>query len=202
MKLFKQKYETILCSNNHVFSIQYDNVVKKWNCVVLEDEIVCYERSKETARIKLESKEIAPHVIQLDTTVNIYGEEIPLQVENGYPFIQLEGDWVPSDTFEEARREAAVKMHKRSSLQEAIAGVALLAALLVIWLVSGDINDWWILSVFGIFMLSSAGYRMVRLRNELLAIKEAEEEAAKEEEHPEEDAIAAARALKAGETQK
>ena len=110
--------------------------------------------------------------------------------------------WKVTGFLEEARREAAIKMHKRSSLQEAIAGVALLVALLVIWLVTGETNDWWILSVFGIFMLSSAGYRMVRLRNELMAIKEAEEEAAKEEEHPEEDAIAAARALKAGEEQK
>ena len=202
MKLFKQKYETILCSNNHVFSIQYDNVIKKWNCVVLEDEIVCYERSKETARIKLTSKEIAPHVIQLDTTVCIYGEEIPLQVENGYPFIQLEGDWVPSDTFEEAKREAAIKMYKRNSLQETVAGCALLVAMVVIWLITGSLADWWILSVFGVFMLSSAAYRMVRLRNELMAIKEAEAEAAAEEVHPEEDAIAAARALRSAEEQK
>jgi len=141
-------------------------------------------------------------VIQLDTTVNIYGEEIPLQVENGFPFIQLEGDWVPSDTFEEARREAAIKMHKRSSLQESVVGGIMLAAMVVIWIITGSLDDWWILSVFGIFLLSSAAYRMVRLRNELLAIQEAEEEAAKEEAFPDEDAIAAARALKAGEEQK
>jgi len=198
----KKKYETIICSNNHIFSIEYDGVIKKWNCVVMEDEVVCYERSKETARIKLTSREVAPHVIQLDTTVNIYGEEIPLQVENGFPFIQLEGDWVPSDTFEEARREAAIKMHKRSSLQESVVGGIMLAAMVVIWIITGSLDDWWILSVFGIFLLSSAAYRMVRLRNELLAIQEAEEEAAKEEAFPDEDAIAAARALKAGEEQK
>ena len=198
----KKKYETIICSNNHIFSIEYDGVIKKWNCVVMEDEVVCYERSKETARIKLTSREVAPHVIQLDTTVNIYGEEIPLQVENGFPFIQLEGDWVPSDTFEEARREAAIKMHKRSSLQESVVGGIMLAAMVVIWIITGSLDDWWILSVFGIFLLSSAAYRMVRLRNELMAIQEAEEEAAREEAFPDEDAIAAARALKAGEEQK
>lgn len=195
---FKRKYETIICSNNHVFSIDYDGVIKKWNCVVLENEVVTYERSKETGRIKITNKEVAPHVIQVDTVVNIYGEEIPFQLENGFPFIQLEGEWVASDTFTEAKREAAIKMHKRSSKQEAIAGGILLAAMLVIWLVTGALDDWWILSVFGIFFLSSSAMRMVRLRNELLALKEAEEEAVKEALEPQEDAIAAARALRAG----
>lgn len=194
----KKKYETIVCSNNHVFSLEYDGVIKKWNCVVLEDEVVTYERSKETGRIKLNTKERAPHVLQVDTVVNIYGEEIPFQVENGYPFIQLEGEWVASDTFTEAKREAAIRMHKRSSRQEAIAGGILLGAMAVIWAVTGSLDDWWILSVFGIFMLSSAGFRMVRLRNELLALKEAEAEAEAEAAAPEVDAIAQARALKSG----
>jgi len=196
--LIKKKYEKIECSNNHVFSIEYDGVIKKWNCVVLENEVVCYERSKETARLKITNREVAPHVIQVDTTVNIYGEEIPFQLENGFPFIRLEDEWVPSDTFTAARQEAAIKMYKRNSLQETIAGGILLAAMVIIWIVTGSLDDWWILSVFGIFLLSSAAYRMVRLRNELMAMKEAEQEAAVEAETPQEDAIAAARALKAG----
>lgn len=191
----KRKYEKIECSNSHIFSIDYDGVIKKWNCVVLEDEIVCYERSKETARIKLTSREVAPHVIQLDTVVNIYGEEIPLQVENGFPFIRLEDEWVASDTFDAARQAAAIKMYKRNSLQETVAGAVMLVAMVVIWLVTGSLDDWWILSVFGIFLLSSAAYRMVRLRNELMAMKEAEEAAAEEEGREELDGIAAARAL-------
>ena len=197
--MFKKKYETIVCSNTHVFSLEYDGVVKKWTCVVLENEVVCYERSKETARIRIENPEVAPHVIQVDTVVNIYGEEIPFQLENGYPFIKLEDEWVASDTFVEAKREAAVRMYKRSSLQEAIAGGLMLIGLLIFWLIRKDIGDLWILSVFGIFFLSSAGLRMVRLRNELMAIKEAEEEAEMEAAEPQVDVIAAARAKKAEE---
>lgn len=202
MKLIKKKYETIECSNNHVFSIEYDGVIKKWNCVVLENEVVCYERSKETARIPIENKEVAPHVIQVDTVVNIYGEEIPFQLENAIPFISLEDEWVPSDTFTEAKRNAAIKMHKRASKKEVIAGCLMLVAMFVLWAVTGSLDDWWLLSVFGIFMMSSAAYRMVRLRNELMALKEAEDEAAAEAESPEIDSIAAARALKAGKEEK
>lgn len=194
----KKKYETIICSNSHIFSIEYDGVIKKWNCVVHEDEVVCYERSKETARIKIANKERSPHVIQVDTVVNIYGEDIPFQLENGFPFIRLEDEWVSSDTFVEAKRQAAIRMYKRSSLQETVAGAALLVAMCIAWAVTGSLDDWWILSVFGIFFLSSAALRMVRLRNEMMAIREAEAEAEREALEPQEDAIAAARALKAG----
>lgn len=45
-------------------------------------------------------------------------------------------------------------------------------------LITGDMDDWWILIVFGVFFISSAALRMVRLRNEINALKEAEEEAA------------------------
>lgn len=194
----KKKYETIQCSNNHVFSIDYNGEIKKWNCVVLENEVVAYERSKETARMQITNTERAPHVIQLDTVVNIYGEDIPFQLENGFPFIELEGEWVPSDTFTEAKREAAIRMHKRSSRKEAITGCLMLLVLAAIWLINGSMGDWWMLSVFAIFFLSSAGMRMVRLRNELAAIQEAEAAAEAEEKEPQVDAIAAARALKAG----
>ena len=90
--LIKKKYEKIECSNNHVFSIDYDGVIKKWNCVVLEKEVVAYERSKETARMQITNTERAPHVIQLDTVVNIYGEDIPFQLENGIPYVKLDGE--------------------------------------------------------------------------------------------------------------
>lgn len=196
--IFKKKYETIQCSNNHIFSIEYDGVIKKWNCVVLDNEVVTYERSKETARIPITNRERAPHVIQVDTKVNIYGEDIPFQLENGFPFIKLEDEWVPSDTFAVAKREAAVNMHKRSSMREAIAGAVMLLIMLAIWLVTGSLGDMWMLSVFGIFFISSAAFRMVRLRNELTAMVEAEKEAQQEEENPQEDAIAAARALHSG----
>ena len=69
--------------------------------MVLENEVVAYERSKETARIKLTNQTVAPHVIQLDTVVNIYGEEqgiqydlvgIPITPELFVAFIDAECD--------------------------------------------------------------------------------------------------------------
>ena len=194
----KKKYEQINCSNEHIFRIDFDGVIKQWKCVVLDKEVVPYEDGVEQKHLKIKNAERAPGVMQIDTVTTIYGEQIPFQLENGIPFIQLEDEWVPSDTFAAAKQEAAVKMYQRQSKNESIVGLGMLALVLGKWLFTGDMGQWWILSVFGIFFLASAALRLVRLRNELNAMKEAEEQAAAEREEPQEDAIAAARALRTG----
>ncbi len=200
MALFKKKYEKIECSNEHIFRIDYDGVIKTWKCVVLDTEVVAYEGNQETARIKITELERAPQVIQVDTKIEIYGEQIRFQLENGFPFIRLDGEWVGSDTFEKARRDAAAKMYRKNAFQQIGMGAVLLLALLVIWLVKKDVGDLWILSVFGIFFMSSGAFTMVRVRNELQAYEDAEEAAAAADEAAAADAvdaIAAARALHA-----
>lgn len=199
MALFKQKYEKIDCPNEHIFRLDYDGVIKIWKCVVLENEVVTYEGDEERKHLKIMNKERAPHVLQIDTVTTIYGEQIPFQLENGFPFIKLQGEWVSSDTLDVAKRNAAAKMYTRQSNYQLLAGIAMLLALLVYWLIKKDLGDLWILSVFGIFFISSAGMTRVRVHNELEAYKktDAEIEAAADGTD-EEDAIAAARALHAG----
>ena len=53
---------------------------------------------------------------------------------------------------------------------------------LLIELIFPDFGEVWMLSVFGIFFIASAVYRMARLKNELDAIKEAREEMEAEEQ--------------------
>jgi len=195
MKLFKKKYETIECSNEHHFRIYHEGIIKPWKCVVLEDEVITYEGDAEKKHLKIMNKERAPQVLQIDTVTSIYGEQIPFQLENGIPFIRLEDEWVPSDTFDEARLQATIKMHKRHSRQEAITGSIILLIILAIFLITGDIGDWWMLTIFGVFFIISACYRLVRLHNEMQAIQAAE--AAEAADTVQEDAIAAARALQA-----
>ena len=199
MALFKKKYEKIECSNEHIFSIDYDGVIKKWKCVVGEDEVVTYEDGVEKKHLKIMDKTRAPQVLQIDVVTSIYGELIPFQLENGFPFIKLQDEWVPSDTFTVARRNAQVKMYRRNSFQQIGIGIVMLLALLILWIVMRDVGDLWILSVFGIFFMSSGAFTLVRVRNELQAYMEAEEAEAAEENREELDGIAAARALRSGE---
>lgn len=198
MALFKKKYEKIECSNEHIFRLDYDGMIKIWKCVVLEDEVVTYEGDVEKKHLKIMNKERAPQVIQIDTVTSIYGEQIPFQLENGFPFIKLQGEWVSSDTFDVAKRNAAAKMYKRQAFQQAGFGIFLLLALLIIKLVWKDIGDLWILTVFGILFISSGAYTMVRVHNELQAYKEAETAEETRGEEDSVDAIAEARALHAG----
>ena len=198
MALFKKKYEKIECSNEHIFYIEFEGVTKEWKCVVGENEVVTYEDGVEKKHLKIMNKERAPQVLQIDIVTSIYGELIPFQLENGVPFIKLEGEWVASDTFTKAKREAAAKMYRRSAMQQIAVGAVLLVAMLVVWLVMKEIGDLWILAVFGIFFISSGLFTLVRVRNELQAYQEAEEMAAAEEAEEEVSGIAAARALQAG----
>lgn len=177
MKL-KKKYEKIECSKEHLFRIDFDGVIKVWKLVVEDTECIAYEDDVETARMPITNRECAPGVLQLNTSVMVFGEKLRFQLENNVPFIKLDGEWTPSDTFQTAKRNAAVKMYKRHSLQEAIAGTASLLVVLTIKLIFGDIGDWWMLSVFGVFFYASAAMRMARLHVELQAIKEAEAEEA------------------------
>ena len=85
-----------------------------------------------------------------------------------------------SDTTKEDRMQQQIAIYKKQSKQEAIIGAAALLFMLGMKLFTGSMGDLWILSVFGVFFISSAGLRMVRLKNELAAMKEAEEEAAAE----------------------
>ena len=193
---FKKKYEKIDVSNEHVFRLDYDGEIRIWTCVVGEEECVTYEGNVEKKHLKIMNKERAPHVLQIDTVTSIYGELIPFQLENGIPFIKLDGEWVSSDNFQEAKLQAKVKMYNRQAKQEVIVGVVANLVALLIWLVTGNIGDWWILNVFGIFFISSGAYQVVRVRNELQAIREAEVEAAADEADTEGEGIgvAAARA--------
>lgn len=194
---FKKKYEKIDVSNEHVFSLDYDGEIRQWTCVVGEDECVTYEGNVEKKHLKIMNKVREPHVIQIDTVTSIYGELIPFQLENGIPFIKLQGEWVSSDNFQEAKLQAQVKMYRRQAKQEAAVGVAFLVAALAKQLLTGDIGDWWMMIVFGVFFLGTAGMQVVRVNNELNAIKEAEEEARIEEEKTTEGegiGVAAARA--------
>ena len=94
--------------------------------------------------------------------------------------LKLDGHWLMSDTTKEDRLQQQIAIYKKQSKQETVVGVAVLLFVLGLKVFTGTMGDLWILSVFGIFFLTSAGMRMARLKNELTAMKEAEEEAARE----------------------
>lgn len=163
----------------YVWNLDIDGQEKRWKCLVTEHECITYEGDVERKHLKVMNPVRQEKVLQIDTITTVYGKQTPFQLENGIPYIQLDGKWVMSQTTQADRLEAAVKMHQRNSKLELFAGLVFFALVLGKKLISGEVGDWWMLTVFGVFLWTSAIMRMIRLRNELSVMREeAEEEAA------------------------
>lgn len=153
-----------------------DGEEKLFKCVVTETEVITYEGDQEHKHLKITDPTCMEGVLQIDTVTKIYGQMVDFQLERFIPYIKLEGKWTMSDTTEEDRLQEQIAIYKKQSLQETIVGIACEIVVLAKKLIVGEIGDWWMLNVFGILFIASALMRLVRLRNEVMAIREAEAE--------------------------
>lgn len=164
------------------WALTIDGEEKVFKCLVTETEVITYEDGQEHKHLKITDPTCMEGVLQIDTVTKIYGEMIDFQLERFIPYIRLEGKWTMSDTTEKDRMEEQIAIYRKQSMQEGIVGVACELAVLAKQLIAGDIGDWWMLNVFGVLFIVSALMRMVRLKNEINAMKEAEAEALAEKE--------------------
>lgn len=181
--MFKKKKSTEKPNlpKEYVWALEIDGEDHEFKCLVTEDSVTTYEDGVEHKHLKITDPTCMEDVLQIDCETRIFGDMIPFQLERFIPYIKLEDRWIMSDTTREDRMQQQISIYKKQSLEEAIVGSIMLLVMLVIRIVNGTMGDWWMLSVFGIFFLSSAGYRMARLRNEINALEEAKAEAAAEE---------------------
>lgn len=162
-----------------VWNLDIDGQEKVWKCLVTEKECVTFEGDVECKHLKVMNPVRQEKILQIDTVTTVYGKQTPFQLENGIPYIQIDGKWKMSQTTQADRLEATVKMHQRNSKMEFFAGLAFFAVVVGKKLITGEVGDWWMLTAFGVFLWTSAIMRMIRLRNELMVMREeAEEEAA------------------------
>lgn len=165
----------------YVWELEIDGVDCIYKVVVDEDMCTTYLDGQELKHLKVMDKTCKVGVLQIDTVTSINGYKIPFQLERYIPYLKLDGKWKMSETTRRDRIEEGVAIHRRNSKIEAIGGAVFMAIAAAIYLISGSGSDWWMFCILGIFILSSSAYRMVRLRNELTAMKEAEERIAQEE---------------------
>ena len=88
-------------TKEYIFTLEVEDEEVIWKCIVSDDKCVTYEGDEKCEEFTLTTQERKPHVLQLDTKAKVYDDVLPLQVENGMPFIKIEGNWVASDTTEE-----------------------------------------------------------------------------------------------------
>ncbi|MBQ2927598.1 MAG: hypothetical protein IJD98_03390 [Oscillospiraceae bacterium] len=180
--MFKKKKSTVKpdLPKEYVWTLIIEEEEHEYKCLVTETQVITYEDGVEHKHLKITDPTCMEGVLQIDTQTKIFGDMVDFQLERFIPYIRLEGRWVMSHTTEKDRMNEQIAIYKKQSMQETITGIGSLLIVLAKQLITGDIGDWWMLTVFGIFFISSAAYRMVRLRNEINALKEIEEEAAAE----------------------
>lgn len=161
----------------YVWTLDIEGEEKIFKCLVTETEVITFEGDVEHKHLKITDPTCMEGVLQIDTATRIFGDMVDFQLERFIPYIRLDGRWVMSDTTEKDRMNEQIAIYKKQSMQECIAGIGAILVVLAKQLITGDIGDWWMLTVFGVFFISSAALRMVRLRNEINALKELEAEA-------------------------
>lgn len=167
-------------SKEFVWELEIDDDYKIFKCVVGEKEVVTYEGDVEKKHLKITNPVKKIGVLQIDTTTKIYGEMIPIRMENDTPYLLLEDKWIMSDTTRDERLEKAVNTHRRNSILELCIGIALLLGCAILYAVKGTVDSIYMMVAIG-FMLVFAGIStMVRLKQELTALVEAEQEKAAE----------------------
>ena len=180
MFLKKKRAEHPPLPKEYIWELEVEGKSREYKCLVTENGVTTYEDGVEHKHLKITDPTCMEGVLQIDCETKIFGELTPFQLERFIPYIKLQDHWVMSDTTREDRLQQQIAIYKKQSRQETIVGVLCLLVVLGMVLFTGSMGDLWILSVFGVFFISSAGLRMVRLKNELTAMKEAEEEAAAE----------------------
>ena len=165
----------------YVWALDIEGEDHEYKCLVTEDEVITYQDGVEHKHLKVMDHTCMEGVLQIDCETRLFDEMVGFQLERYIPYLKLANGWTMSDTTRDDRMAEQVQIYKNQSKWEVIVGVAMMLVHLLIELFFPDFGEVWMLSVFGIFFIASAVYRMARLKNELDAIKEAREELEAEE---------------------
>ena len=164
----------------YVWELEVEGRSREYKCLVTEEGVTTYEDGVEHKHLKITDHTCMEGVLQIDCETKIFGEMYPFQLERYIPYIKLDR-WIMSDTTREDRMQEQIRIYKNQSKWETILGVAAILIHLLGQFIFPVLKEMWMLSIFGIFFISSAAYRLVRLRNELEALREARAELEAEE---------------------
>ena len=159
----------------YVWALEIDGEDHEFKCLVTENEVITYEDGVEHKHLKVMDHTCQVGVLQIDCETKVFGNMTPFQLERYIPYIKLDR-WLMSDTTRDDRMAEQIQIYKNQSKWEIITGIVIILLHLVGQLLLPAMKELWILSIFGIFFIASAFYRMARLRNELIALEEAKAE--------------------------
>lgn len=175
--MFKRKStEKPQLPKEYVWELEINGEDHTYSCIVTETMVTTFEDGVEKKHLKIMNPECKQGVLQIDTVTSLFGEPMSFQLERFIPYIKLEDGWTSSDTTKKDRLNATVAAHTKNAKSEIIVGVICLLAAAAKWAITGEVGDWYMLNVFGIFFIFAGISTKLRLKQELDNMKEAEEE--------------------------
>lgn len=185
--MFKRKNtEKPNLPKEYVWELEINGEDHTYSCIVTETMVTTYEDGVEKKHLKIMNPECKQGVLQIDTVTSLFGEPMSFQLERFIPYIRLEDGWTSSDTTKKDRLDATVATYRKNAKAEIITGIACVLITIIKYVVTGDMGDWYMLNVFGIFFIFAGLSTRLRLKRELEAMEKATEDAAEDKATAEE----------------
>ena len=180
--MFKRKKSTVKpdLPKEYVWALEIDEVDHEFKCLVTEDEVITYEDGVEHKHLKVVDHTCMEGVLQIDCETKIFGEMYPFQLERYIPYIKLDR-WIMSDTTREDRLMEQVAIYRKQSFWEYVIGGIMILVNVIMGVGFGLFEDTMMFTVMGLLFIVSGAYQTIRVKQELAAIREAQEELENEE---------------------
>jgi len=165
----------------YVWALEIDDEDHEFKCLVTEDEVITYEDGREHKHLKVVDHTCYEGVLQIDCETKIFGTMTPFQLERYIPYIKLDR-WIMSDTTREDRLLEQVAIYRKQSRIEYIIGAIMILVNVIMGIAFGMFEDTLMFSIMGMLFIVSGAYQMIRVKQELNAIREAQADLKNEEE--------------------
>ncbi len=158
-------------SKEFIWNLDFDGREKIWRCILEDGHVLTYEGESQTGSIPIANPERKKDVLQIDTSITVYGQTCQFQLENGVPYLQIGGTWTCSATTFAERKEKLLKTNKTAAYVQLGMGILLALICLVIYLVQGSLGSWWILLVLGSIVAISGFVQYQDVKNRLKTLE-------------------------------
>ena len=165
----------------YVWALDIEGEDHEFKCLVTEDEVITYEDGVESKHLKVMDHTCQVGVLQIDCNTKLFKELVGFQLERYIPYLNLAGGWTMSDTTREDRLHEQVAIYRKQSKLEYLIGGILILVNAIAGLAFGAFEDTLVFTIIGTLFIVSGAYQMIRVKQELAAIREAQKDLETEE---------------------
>ena len=158
----------------YVWALDIEGEDHEFKCLVTDDEVITYEDGVECKHLKVMDHTCEVGVLQIDCNTKLFKELVGFQLERYIPYLNLAGGWTMSDTTREDRLNEQVAIYRKQSKLEYLIGGLLILVNVIAGLAFGAFEDTLVFTIIGTLFIVSGAYQMIRVKQELAAIREAQ----------------------------